>query len=355
MNEPTPEQSKSAQFTSAQPTLEALRLELAELTQAAEHEFNSAISSPQLQQVKTKHLGKSSRLAAIRGGIGSLDKQMRREVGQLCNAASHTIEVALENRLAELLKLERSAQLEAESVDLTEVLGEISVGHFHIITQTRRALEDVFCGMGYQVAEGPEIETEWHNFGALNFPQGHPARDMYDTLYVDWGKPMSTLLRTHTSPVQVRTMTSQPPPIAVVAPGRCFRRDTADATHMPVFHQIEGLLIDHDISLGHLAGTIEAFTSAFFGEGFTSRLRPSYFPFTEPSAEFDIQRPDGSWLELGGSGMVHPNVLEACGIDPQEWSGFAFGFGIDRLAMIRYGVDDLRYLWTGDMRFLKQF
>jgi len=337
------------------PTLETLRRDLTEATSLAQSDFDSAASSDQFQQAKTKHLGKSSRLAAIRASIGSLPRELRPEVGQLCNAAHETMTAALDAKQAELLEAERASQLLSERADLTEVVGAVEVGHLHIITQTRRVLEDVFCGMGYQVAEGPEIETEWHNFGALNFPLGHPARDMYDTLYVDWGQPMSTLLRTHTSPVQVRTMTSQPPPIAVVAPGRCFRRDTADATHMPVFHQVEGLLIDREISLGHLAGTIEAFTTAFFGEGFSSRLRPSYFPFTEPSAEFDIQRPDGSWLELGGSGMVHPKVLQACGIDPQEWSGFAFGFGIDRLAMIRYGVDDLRDLWTGDLRFLRQF
>ena len=178
---------------------------------------------------------------------------------------------------------------------------------------------------------------------------------MYDTLYVDHGPPASTLLRTHTSPVQVRVMENQPPPLYVVAPGRCYRQDTADATHMPVFHQIEGLVVDDGITLGDLAGAIETFTTAYFGPGFTSRLRPSYFPFTEPSAEFDVQRPDGTWLELGGCGVVHPSVLEVCGVDPERWSGFAFGFGIDRLAMLRYGIGDLRDLWTNDVRFLEQF
>ena len=216
-------------------------------------------------------------------------------------------------------------------------------------------LEDVFIGLGFQVAEGPEVETDWHNFGALNFPPDHPARDMYDTLYVELGEPGSTLLRTHTSPVQVRVMTSQEPPIYMVMPGRVFRQDTPDATHMPVFHQIEGLVIDRDITFADLAGTIEMFTKAFFGEGFTSRLRPSYFPFTEPSAELDIQRPDGSWLELGGCGMVHPNVLSACGIDPEAWQGFAFGFGLDRLGATARGVEDLRDLFTNDIRFLTQF
>ena len=216
-------------------------------------------------------------------------------------------------------------------------------------------LEDVFVGLGFTVEEGPEVETDYYNFEALNFPEGHPARDMYDTLYVDFGKPGHTLLRTHTSPVQVRVMQEQPPPIYSVMPGRTFRQDTADATHLPVFHQIEGLVVDRGITFGDLAGTIDRFTKAYFGGGFSSRLRPSYFPFTEPSAEFDIIRPDGSFLELGGCGMVHPNVLRNCGIDPEEFSGFAFGFGIERLAITKAGVDDLRELITNDVRFLRQF
>ena len=214
----------------------------------------------------------------------------------------------------------------------------------------------MFVGMGYRVAEGPEIESEWYNFGALNFPLGHPARDMYDTLYVDYGEPGSTLLRTHTSPVQARVMENQEPPIYVVAPGRCFRQDTADATHMPVFHQIEGLVVDRDITLGDLAGTIEAFTAAYFGPGFTSRLRPLLLPVHRALSRVrHPASPDGTWLELGGCGMVHPNVFKACGIDPEQWQGFAFGFGIDRLALIRFGIDDLRELWTNDIRFLEQF
>jgi phenylalanyl-tRNA synthetase alpha chain len=191
----------------------------------------------------------------------------------------------------------------------------------------------------------------------LNMPVSHPARSEFDTMFVDHAgaPPGTTVLRTHTSPVQIRAMLASPPPLYIIAPGRSFRRDTPDATHMPVFHQIEGLVVDRDISLGHLAGTIEAFTKAFFGEGFTSRLRPSYFPFTEPSGEFDISLPDGSWLELGGCGMVHPDVLRAGGVDPEDWSGFAFGFGIDRMAKERHAVDDLREMFTGDIRFAEQF
>ncbi|HWC69453.1 MAG TPA: phenylalanine--tRNA ligase subunit alpha, partial [Acidimicrobiales bacterium] len=245
--------------------------------------------------------------------------------------------------------------LTRDALDLTLPPRERRRGHLHVVTQVQRELEDVFVGLGFQVAEGPEAETDFYNFEALNMPPAHPARSMWDTMYLDVGEPESTLLRTHTSPVQIRTMLSQPPPIYIVAPGRVFRRDTPDATHMPVFHQIEGLVVDRGITFADLAGTIEAFTKAFFGADFTSRLRPSYFPFTEPSAEFDIRRRDGGWIELGGCGMVHPNVLRYGGLDPEEWSGFAFGFGIDRMAKERHGIDDLRDMYTNDIRFLEQF
>ncbi len=326
-----------------------------QLVAEAERLAVAATTLDELSAVRTAVSGKRSPLVAARKALGGLEPEARREAGQALNAAKASIDEILNSREAELSAAARVEQLAAERLDLTEVAEQPAHGHLHVITQTWQELEDVFVGMGYRVAEGPEIESEWYNFGALNFPLKHPARDMYDTLYVDYGEPGTTLLRTHTSPVQARVMETQAPPIYVVAPGRCFRQDTADATHMPVFHQIEGLVVDRATSLGDLAGTIEAFTAAYFGPGFSSRLRPSYFPFTEPSAEFDIQRPDGSWLELGGCGMVHPNVLEACGIDPEQWQGFAFGFGIDRLALIRFGIDDLRELWTNDVRFLGQF
>ncbi len=326
-----------------------------QLVVEAERQAAAATTLDELSAVRTAVAGKRSPLVAARKALGSLEPDARREAGQALNAAKTAIDEILARREAELAAAARAEQLAAERLDLTEVTEQPADGHLHVITQTWQELEDVFVGMGYRVAEGPEIESEWYNFGALNFPLGHPARDMYDTLYVDYGEPGSTLLRTHTSPVQARVMENQAPPIYVVAPGRCFRQDTADATHMPVFHQIEGLVVDRDTTLGDLAGTIEAFTAAYFGPGFSSRLRPSYFPFTEPSAEFDIQRPDGTWLELGGCGMVHPNVFKACGIDPEQWQGFAFGFGIDRLALIRFGIDDLRELWTNDVRFLGQF
>jgi phenylalanyl-tRNA synthetase alpha chain len=234
------------------------------------------------------------------------------------------------------------------------------------VTQTRDRLEDTFIGMGYVVAEGPEVETDWHNFEALNIPPAHPARASHDTLYLDWGEPESTLLRTHTSPVQIRLMQSQPPPIYAVMPGRVYRKDTPDPRHVPGFSQIEGLVVDRGITFADLAGTIETFTHAYFGPDIRSRLRPSYFPFTEPSAEFEITCPictgsgcrtcsDTGWLELGGCGMVHPNVFRAVGIDPEEWSGFAFGFGIDRLLQVFHAVPDMRVLLDNDLRFLSQF
>ena len=308
-----------------------------------------------LGALDTELLGRKSVVTAARRGLGALDPDRRREAGSRLNDARAALEGLLEGRRVELEAGERTVRLEAERMDLTELDRGRRLGHRHVVTQTWERLEDLFVGMGYTVAEGPEIEDEWHNFGALNFPPGHPARDMYDTLYVDYGDPLSTLLRTHTSPVQIRVMETEEPPIYSIMPGRVFRSDTADATHMPVFHQIEALVIDRDITFGDLAGTLEAFTTAYFGAGFTSRLRPSYFPFTEPSAEFDIRRPDGSWLELGGCGMVHPNVLRAGGLDPEEWSGFAFGFGLDRLALMRHGIDDLRELFRNDHRFLSQF
>ncbi|MET0729425.1 MAG: phenylalanine--tRNA ligase subunit alpha [Acidimicrobiales bacterium] len=309
----------------------------------------------ELRALDQQLLGKRSVLASFKAKLGGLDHDGRREVGGALNRLRDGLEAAITAKRAELEAVARRARLLAERLDLTEVPASEGAGHLHLVTQSMERLEDVFVGMGFTVSEGPEVETDWHNFGALNFPPDHPARDMYDTLYVDMGEPGTTVLRTHTSPVQVRVMTEQTPPIYSVMPGRVFRQDTPDATHMPVFHQIEGLVVDRDITFADLAGTLDAFTKAYFGGEFASRLRPSYFPFTEPSAEYDIIRPDGSFLELGGCGMVHPNVLRNCGIDPEEWQGFAFGFGIDRLAMTRHGVDDVRHLFTNDIRFLSQF
>jgi phenylalanyl-tRNA synthetase alpha chain len=277
----------------------------------------------------------------------------------LINESVQQVETALQQRTQEFLVQERAAQVAGESLDLTEFVTTNRRGNSHIVTQAMQRLEDVFIGLGFQVAEGPEVETDFYNFEALNMPRTHPARSEFDTMFIE---PFSSeheantvLLRTHTSPVQIRVMQSWEPPIYAIMPGRVFRRDTPDATHMPVFHQIEGLVIDRGITFAHLAGIIESFTKAFFGSEFTSRLRPSFFPFTEPSAEFDIKRPNGDWIELGGCGMVHPNVLRAGGIDPDEYTGFAFGFGIDRMAKERHNVEDIREMYTNDLRFLRQF
>ena len=323
---------------------------------AAEARLAAVTSLAEARALETELLGKKGPFAEFKTRLAGLATvEEKKAAGQAVNEATQAVAAAVEARLGELKAGERAAQLVAERLDLTETMYRPGRGHAHVVTQAWQRLEDVFVGLGFQVAEGPEVETDWHNVEALNMPPQHPARSMHDTFYVDHGAPGSTVLRTHTSPVQIRVMQSTPPPIYAVMPGRVFRNETTDATHLAVFHQIEGLVIDRGITLADLAGTIEAFTRAFFGEGFTSRLRPSYFPFTEPSAEFDIRTPNGTWLELGGSGMVHPNVLTAVGLDPEVWSGFAFGFGIDRMAKERHGIGDVREMYTNDLRFLEQF
>ena len=334
--------------------------QIAAARDAALAEIDAADSLESVTALDSRLLGKKGTLAQLKtqlGGLATIEE--KRNAGQAMNEAMQAVADAIAARTAQLGNAATAARVQAERLDLTEYARAPRRGHAHLVTQAWERLEDVFIGLGFQIAEGPEVETDWHNFEALNMGEGHPARGEFDTLFLDYappgGQPGRTVLRTHTSPVQIRTMLSQEPPIYIVAPGRVFRRDTPDATHMPVFHQIEGLVIDRDISLADLAGTIEAFTKAFFGADFTSRLRPSHFPFTEPSAEFDVQRPDGSWLELGGCGMVHPNVLRAGGIDPEQWSGFAFGFGIDRMAVMRHQVADIRDMFANDLRFIEQF
>jgi phenylalanyl-tRNA synthetase alpha chain len=325
-----------------------------------------AVDLDALRSVEAELLGKKGELTSLKRRLGGLEPEQRRAAGQALNEVRSTLESAVADRRRALESATRALALASERLDLTELVEHRERGSLHLVTQTMDHLVDVFVGMGFNVAEGPEVETDWYNFEALNIPAAHPARGMWDTLYVDLGDPETVLLRTHTSPVQIRVMSDGEPPIYAVMPGRVFRRDTADASHMPVFHQIEGLVVDRGISFADLAGTLEAFTSAYFGGSIHSRLRPSYFPFTEPSAEYDINcvfcegagcRTCGQtgWLELGGCGMVHPNVLHNVGLDPEEWSGFAFGFGLDRLALMRHGVDDIREMYTGDVRFLEQF
>ncbi len=323
---------------------------------AAVERLAAVATLAEARALETELLGKRGPFAEFKTQLGALATvEEKKAAGQALNEATQAVQSAVQSRAQELQRAERAVQLEAERIDLTEVLSKPGRGHAHIVTQAWQRLEDVFVGLGFQVAEGPEVETDWYNFEALNMPPDHPARSMHDTFYVDHGNPGSTVLRTHTSPVQIRVMQHIAPPIYMIMPGKVFRNETTDATHLAVFHQIEGLVIDRGITLADLAGTIEAFTKAFFGEGFSSRLRPSYFPFTEPSAEFDIRTPKGDWLELGGCGMVHPNVLRAGGLDPEEWSGFAFGFGIDRMAKERHAVGDVREMYTNDIRFIEQF
>ena len=317
---------------------------------------DAAGTAESVRALEVELLGKRGPFATFKtnlGGLASVDE--KRAAGQAVNEATAAVVDRLNRRRRELSAAERTVQLAAERLDLTEVMSSPRRGHAHVVTQAWERLEDVFIGLGFQVAEGPDVETDWYNFEALNLPPDHPARSMHDTFYVEHGEPGSTVLRTHTSPVQIRVMQTLPPPIYMIMPGRVFRNETTDATHLAVFHQLEGLVVDRGITLADLAGTIDAFTKAFFGADFGSRLRPSYFPFTEPSAEFDIQTPSGEWLELGGCGMVHPNVLRAGGLDPEEWSGFAFGFGIDRMAKERHAIGDMREMYINDLRFVEQF
>lgn len=334
-----------------------------------------------LKAAQSEVLGKRSDLAAINATLRDLSSQERRELGRAVQEVRSELEELAVRRQAELEAAESRARAASERQDLTEAawamarrsgslaaqLGEpVPRGHLHLVTQVRQDLEDIFVSMGFEVAEGPEVEDDWHNFEALNMPPHHPARGMFDTFYLKVGKPESVLLRTHTSPVQVRLMESRTPPIYAVAPGRCSRRDTPDATHLPVFHQLEGLVVDEGISMSHLAGVLDAFADAFFGPGRRARLRPSFFPFTEPSAEFDVtcwvcggtgcRTCAGSgWVELGGCGMVDPAVFDAVGIDAERYTGFAWGFGIDRLAAARTNLGDIRELLDNDIRFLVQF
>ncbi|MHB1929318.1 MAG: phenylalanine--tRNA ligase subunit alpha [Acidimicrobiales bacterium] len=328
-----------------------------------------------LRSAEAQVLGRRSPIARLNARLGPLDPGERRRVGAAVNAARDGLEAVAARGRAGLEAAARDARLAADRLDLTEAAllgpaawpaGVPDRGHLNLVTTTRDELEDTFVGMGFVVAEGPEAETDWYNFEALNMPPAHPARSMWDTLYLDLGEPESVLLRTHTSPVQIHVMETQEPPVYAVMPGRCYRKETPDARHLAVFHQIEGLVVDEGISFGHLAGTIETFTEAYFGAGMRARLRPSFFPFTEPSAEFDITCPicagagcrtcsQSGWIELGGCGMVDPNVLDAVGLDAQRWTGFAFGFGIDRLAAMRAGIADLRALTENDRRFLHQF
>jgi phenylalanyl-tRNA synthetase alpha chain len=341
--------------------------EIAELEAAATAALEQAGDLAALDEgERVAFRSRKSRFAEMYQRLGSMPPDQRRVAGRLLNELRTRLEALADARREQLAAAARAEQLAADRLDLTEVLPGRLGGHLHLVTQVREALEDVFVGLGYEIAEGPEVETGWRNFEALNIPEDHPARSPLDTFYVDYGEPWSVLLRPHTSPVQIRLLQRGVLPIYAVAPGRTFRKDTPDSTHLPVFHQIEGLVVDHGVTFADLKGTIDTFVRAIFGEGTRTRLRPAYFPFTEPSAEFEMScvicGGDGcrtcsgvGWIELGGCGMVHPAVFEATGVDPEEWTGFAFGFGIDRIAIMRHEIADLRVMIENDVRFLGQF
>jgi len=320
-----------------------------------------------LEALRVEALGKQGAVTQLLKTLGQMSADERQTQGPRIHALREGVTSAIAARKAALDAAELDARLARERLDVTLPVAPLPRGTVHPVSQVMDELAEIFADLGFAVATGPEIEDDWHNFTALNFPPDHPARAMHDTFYLEPREAGAErmLLRTHTSPVQIRTMMTQKPPIRIIAPGRVYRSDS-DATHTPMFHQIEGLVIDKDITLGHLKWTLETFLRAFFErDDIVLRLRPSYFPFTEPSVEVDVgytlqkgRRVLGGsdhWMELLGSGMVHPNVLTACGLDPQEWQGFAFGVGIDRLAMLKYGMDDLRAFFDGDLRWLRHY
>jgi len=328
--------------------------EIETLTSNALSDIGGAGTIEALEQLRVFLLGKQGSVTSLLKSLGAMPPDQRKVAGEAINRAKEFIADAIAARRAQLDEAGLQARLASERIDITLPGRNGERGSLHPVTRALERIVDIFQRLGYAVAEGPEIEDDWHNFEALNFPPHHPARAMHDTFYFPDGR----LLRTHTSPVQIRSMTGRTPPIRLIAPGKVYRSDS-DQTHSPMFHQVEGLLVDETSSFADLKGTLSEFVNAFFERDLPMRFRPSYFPFTEPSAEVDIgwTRADGStsWLEVLGSGMVHPAVLRNCGIDPERYTGFAFGLGVERFAMLRYGVDDLRSLFENDLRFLAQF
>jgi phenylalanyl-tRNA synthetase alpha chain len=328
---------------------------------AARRAFDAAPDLAALAAVKPAHLGDRAPVLLARRELGSLPGPQRADAGKRVNAARVQVQEAFDERRAALVADRDARVLADETVDVTLPFDRTPRGACHPVTQIGERIADVFVAMGYEVAEGPEVESSWLNFDALNFGKDHPARTMQDTFYLAGADPgvdgegSGTVLRTHTSPVQVRALLERPLPVYVVCPGRTFRTDELDATHTPVFHQVEGLAVDRGITMAHLKGTLDAFARAMFGETSRTRLRPSYFPFTEPSAEVDVWFPEkkggAGWVEWGGCGMVNPNVLRACGVDPTEYSGFAFGMGLERTLQFRNGLPDMRDMVEGDVRF----
>ena len=332
------------------------------LRETVTQELENVADKQALEALRVRVIGKKGELTALLRGMGQLSPEERPAAGQMINEAREKFTAMLEARQDALRMVERRAALLRETIDVTEPIPELPLGSAHPINLVMEEMVDCFTGMGFEVVEGPEVELDHFNFELMNIPKNHPARDAQDTFYVD----DNIVLRTHTSPIQARTMLSRKPPIRIVCPGRVYRSDEADATHSPVFHQMEGLVVDKDVTMADLRGTLNAFAERLYGKGITTRFRPSFFPFTEPSTEVDLTCSachgkgcrvckGTGWIEVLGAGMVNPHVLEMCGIDPTVYSGFAFGIGLDRIAMMRYGIPDLRLLYEGDVRFLGQF
>ncbi len=334
---------------SATPSLQELTGQLEQLEAQAADAIAAANSASDLESLRVGLLGKKGQLSAVLGAMGKLAAEERPLMGQRANVLKELVQGLLSQRLEAVKSAALLERISQETLDVTAPCSFIPPGHRHPLISTIEEIVDIFAGLGYRVEEGPEIETDHYNFTALNIPPHHPARDMQDTFYLS----ASELLRTHTSPVQIRHLEKNPPPVRIVAPGRVYRRDAVDATHSPVFHQVEVLAIDEGLDFSHLRGTVTTFLQQFFGD-LPVRFRASYFPFTEPSAEVDVMW-RGRWLEVMGCGMVDPSVLEGLGLDPERWSGFAAGLGVERFCMVRHGIDDIRRLFTSDLRFLEQF
>lgn len=339
-----------------------MKSQLEAIRAAATEEISKVSSKTDLDALKVRFLGKKGELTAILKQMGKLSPEERPVMGQLANEVRSFIEEKIEERSAEIKKIETAQKLKDETIDVT-MPGKVKpLGHKHPLSIVLDEVKEIFMGMGFDVATGPEVEWDYYNFEALNIPKGHPARDTQDTFYIT----ENMLLRTQTSPVQIRVMENNQPPIRIIAPGRVYRSDAVDATHSPLFHQIEGLVVDKGITMGDLKGNLEAFAKRLYGNDTKIRLRPHHFPFTEPSCEIDVScfRCGGKgcpmckgegWIEILGGGMVHPKVLKNGGIDPEVYSGFAFGVGLERLVMFRFNIDDMRLLYENDMRFLGQF
>lgn len=339
-----------------------MKEKLEAIKNSALEELRNAQNSSELENIRVKYLGKKGELTQILRGMGALSAEERPLVGKMANEVREAIENSLEESLREIKNKEKNSKLQNEIIDISMPGIRQNLGRRHPLEQTLNEMKEIFISMGFTIEEGPEVELDYYNFEALNIPKNHPARGEQDTFYIN----DNLVLRTQTSPIQIRTMENQKPPIKMIAPGKVYRSDAVDATHSPIFYQMEGLVVDKGITFADLKGTLESFAKKMLGDKLETKFRPHHFPFTEPSAEMDatcfvcggegcrVCKGEG-WIELLGCGMVHPQVLRNCGIDPEVYSGFAFGFGVDRMVMLKYGLDDIRQLYESDMRFLNQF